>query len=130
MNGRRKPRKVLAEEKDFPKFPGAKRFEVDCVNDGKELIEEDKEDRREKEEEAKLDEVDDVNEGEEPTEEEKEERREQVGKDEEKEIKREKEEKQRYKRILGEIHKIPKSDPSKSEGQIRQLEKMISTFHN
>ena len=129
MNGRRKPRKVLREKKDFPKFPGAKRFEVDCLNDGKELTE-DKEDRRKKEEEAKLDEVDDVNEGEEPTEEEKEERREQAGKDEEKEMKREKEEKQRYKIILGEIHKIPESDPSKSEGQIRQLEKMISTFHS
>ena len=106
MNGRRKPRRVFREKK------------------------EDKEDRRKKEEEAKLDEVDDVNEGEEPTEEEKEERREQAGKDEEKEIKREKEEKQRYKIILGEIQKIPESDPSKSEGQIRQLEKMISTFHS
>ena len=106
MNGRRKPKRVFREKK------------------------EDKEDRRKKEEEAKLDEVDDVNEGEEPTEEEKEERREQAGKDEEKEIKREKEEKQRYKIILGEIQKIPESDPSKSEGQIRQLKKMISTFHS
>lgn len=123
MDGRKKPRKGLRQKKDFPI---AKRFEVEGTNDGKELTEEDKR----KKEEAKLDEVGDVNEGEEPTEEEKEERREQAKKDEEKEIKREKEEKQSYEKILGEIRKIPESDPSKSEGQVRQLEKMISTFHN
>lgn len=123
MDGRKKPRKGLRQKKDFPI---ARRFEVEGTNDGKELTEEDKR----KKEEAKLDEVGDVNEGEEPTEEEKEERREQAKKDEEKEIKREKEEKQSYEKILGEIRKIPESDPSKSEGQVRQLEKMISTFHN
>ena len=69
------------------------------------------------------DSADGVNEEEERPEEEKEE---------EKERKREEEEKQRYERILGEIRKImqDKSDPSKTEGQIRQLEKKISNFHN
>ena len=48
--------------------------------------------------------------------------------EEEKERKREEEEKHRYERILGEIHTIVQDE--KTEGQIRQLEKKISSFHN
>ena len=78
------------------------------------------------------DSVDGVNEEEERTEEEKEDETKKEEKEEERERKREEEEKQRYERILGEIRKImqDKSDPSKTEGQIRQLEKKISNFHN
>ena len=78
------------------------------------------------------DSVDGVNEEEERTEEEKEDETKKEEKEEESERKREEEEKQRYERILGEIRKImqDESDPSKTEGQIRQLEKKISNFHN
>ena len=78
------------------------------------------------------DSVDSVNEEEERPEEEKEDKTKKEEKEEEKEKKREEEEKQRYERILGEIRKImqDESDPSKTEGQIRQLEKNISNFHN
>ena len=78
------------------------------------------------------DSVDGVNEEDERPEEEKEDKTKKEEKEEEKERKREEEEKQRYERILGEIRKImqDKSDPSKTEGQIRQLEKKISNFHN
>lgn len=78
------------------------------------------------------DSVDGVNEEEERPEEEKEDKTKKEEKEEEKEKKREEEEKQRYERILGEIRKImqDESDPSKTEGQIRQLEKNISNFHN
>ena len=78
------------------------------------------------------DSVDGVNEEEERPEEEKEDETKKEEKEEEKERKREEEEKQRYERILGEIRKImqDESDPSKTEGQIRQLEKKISNFHN
>ena len=78
------------------------------------------------------DSVDGVNEEEERTEEEKEDETKKEEKEEERERKREEEEKQRYERILGEIRKImqDESDPSKTEGQIRQLEKKISNFHN
>ena len=78
------------------------------------------------------DSVDGVNEEEERPEEEKEDETRKEEKEEERERKREEEEKQRYERILGEIRKImqDESDPSKTEGQIRQLEKKISNFHN
>ena len=78
------------------------------------------------------DSVDGVNEEEERPEEEKEDETRKEEKEEEKERKREEEEKQRYERILGEVRKImqDESDPSKTEGQIRQLEKKISNFHN
>lgn len=78
------------------------------------------------------DSVEGVNEEEERTEEEKEDETKKEEKEEERERKREEEEKQRYERILGEIRKImqDESDPSKTEGQIRQLEKKISNFHN
>ena len=76
--------------------------------------------------------VDGVNEEDERPEEEKEDKTKKEAKEEEKERKKEEEEKQRYERILGEICKImrDKSDSSKTEGQIRQLEKKISNFHN
>ena len=78
------------------------------------------------------DSVDGVNEEDERPEEEKEDETRKEEKEEERERKREEEEKQRYERILGEIRKImqDESDPSKTEGQIRQLEKKISNFHN
>lgn len=78
------------------------------------------------------DSVDGVNEEEERPEEEKEDETKKEEKEEEKERKREDEEKQRYERILGEIRKImqDESDPSKTEGQIRQLEKKICNFQN
>ena len=78
------------------------------------------------------DSVDGVNEEDERPEEEKEDETRKEEKEEERERKREEEEKQRYERILGEIRKImqDESDPSKTEGQIRQLEKNISNFHN
>ena len=78
------------------------------------------------------DSVDGVNEEAERPEEEKEDETRKEEKEEERERKREEEEKQRYERILGEIRKImqDESDPSKTEGQIRQLEKNISNFHN
>ena len=78
------------------------------------------------------DSVDGVNEEAERPEEEKEDETRKEEKEEERERKREEEEKQRYERILGEIRKImqDESDPSKTEGQIRQLEKKISNFHN
>ena len=78
------------------------------------------------------DSVDGVNEEDERPEEEKEDKTKKEAKEEEKERKKEEEEKQRYERILGEMCKImrDKSDSSKTEGQIRQLEKKISNFHN
>ena len=78
------------------------------------------------------DSVDGVNEEDERPEEEKEDKTKKEAKEEEKERKKEEEEQQRYERILGEICKImrDKSDSSKTEGQIRQLEKKISNFHN
>lgn len=78
------------------------------------------------------DSVDGVNEEEERPEEEKEDETKKEEKEEGRERKREEEEKQRYERILGEIRKImqDESDPSKTEGQIRHLEKKISNFHN
>ena len=78
------------------------------------------------------DSVDGVNEEDERPEKEKEDKTKKEAKEEEKERKKEEEEKQRYERILGEIRKImqDESDPSKTEGQIRQLEKKISNFHN
>ena len=78
------------------------------------------------------DSVDGVNEEDERPEEEKEDKTKKEAKEEEKERKKEEEDQQRYERILGEICKImrDKSDSSKTEGQIRQLEKKISNFHN
>ena len=46
------------------------------------------------------------------------------------EKKREEEEKQRSEKIKGEISSLPEDNPIKCEGQIRALEKKISTFHN